>query len=330
LKRHCAFPEPLPMLEFHPLRLAERLDLSRVESDRLHLVYAAQRASQVMLPVGWLSLWLPLRGRLHLESAWGPWSLTGQFLVTHEGPLQATGDASTTWLLLAGVRTLWREPLALAAPQGTGTELLTHQHACPREIRRPLIRLARLLRDGGDTGACGFALNQLCGALLADQQELLALAERCNGRTSQRRLQTLQRLLRVRQLIERSGDGNLDLTQLASRASYSPWHLIRSYRSVFGETPSEHLARLRLARAWALVRDSGLPVCEITEQLGFESQSAFCRAFKNAYGLTTTQARHMPTPTAAQINPRPAHARPRKRSVPLPLNAIRQTAPGGS
>jgi AraC-like DNA-binding protein len=314
--------EPPSMLEFHPLRLAERLDLSRVASDRLHLVYAAQRASQVTLPLGWLSLWLPLRGRLQLESAWGPWTLAGQFLVSHEGPLQATGDASTTWLLLAGAQAVWHRQLAVGFPQGTTMELLTRQQTCPREIRRPLVQLARLLRDSGDASACGFALTRLCHSLLADQQELLTLAERCNGRTSQRRLQTLQRLLRVRQLIERSGDGNLDLTQLASRASYSPWHLIRSYREVFGETPSEHLARLRLARAWALVRDSGLPVCEITEQLGFESQSAFCRAFKNAYGLTTTQVRHMPTPTAAQINPRPTHTRPRKRPAPLPASAL--------
>jgi len=310
------------MLDFHPLKLAERLDLSQVAGDRLHLVHTAQRVAQVVLPAGWLSLWLPLRGRLQLESAWGAWSLAGQFLITNEGPLQATGDAAATWLLLGGTHAVWHQQLALVVPHVSGTELLTRQQICPREIRRPLVQLARLLRDGEAAGACGFALNRLCRALLADQQELLALAEHCNGRTPQRRLQTLQRLLRVRQLIERSGDGNLDLTQLARRANYSPWHLIRSYRDVFGETPSEHLARLRLARAWALVRDSGLPVCEITEQLGFESQSAFCRAFKNAYGLTATQVRHMPTPTAAQINPRPAHARPRKRPAPLPLIAL--------
>lgn len=310
------------MLEFHPLRLAERLDLSRIASDRLHLVYAAQRASQVALPSGWLSLWLPLRGQLQLESTWGPWTLAGQFLVTNEGPLQAASDMSATWLLLTGTHATWHQRLALAAPQIAGVELLTQQRTCPRAIRRPLIQLARLLRDGGDAGACGFALNRLCHGLLAEQHELLTLAERCNGRTPQRRLLTLQRMLRIRQLIERSDDGNLDLAQLASRASYSPWHLIRSYREVFGETPSEHLARLRLARAWALVRDSGLLVCEITEKLGFESQSAFCRAFKNAYGLTTTQARHMPTPTAAQLNPRTSHARPRKRTAPLPLTAL--------
>ncbi|GAB3360960.1 helix-turn-helix transcriptional regulator [Lysobacter tyrosinilyticus] len=310
------------MLAFHRLRMAERLDLSRVGSERLHMVHAAHSSAQVALPAGWLSLWMPLRGRLQLESAWGSWTLANQLLVTHEGPLQGSGDAATSWLLLAGARALWQEQLKSAAPQLAVMELLTRQRACPREILRPLVQLARLLRDDRDAGACDFALNRLCAGLLADQQDSLALAERCNGRTPQRRAQTLQRLLRVRHLIERSDDSNLDLAQLANRASYSPWHLIRSYRDTFGETPSEHLARLRLARAWALVRDSALPVCEITEQLGFESQSAFCRAFKNAYGLTTTQARHLSTPTAAQIHPRPAHARPRKRAAPLPLNAM--------
>ena len=310
------------MLAFHRLRMTGHLDLSRAGSDRLHLVHAVQRTAEVALPTGWLSLWLPLRGQLHLDSAWGGWTLAGQFLITHEGPLRAMGDPTTTWLALAGPRAIWQEQLKSAGLQGAGLELLTRQQTCPRGVLRPLVQLARLLRDNRDADACGFALNRLCNALLADQQELLLLAARCNGRTPQRRVQTLQRLLRVRHLIERRDDGGLDLAQLASRASYSPWHLIRCYRDAFGETPSEHLARLRLARAWALVRGSGLPVCEITEQLGFESQSAFCRAFKNAYGLTTTQARHLPTPTAAQINPRPAHARPRKRPAPLPMIAL--------
>ena len=80
-------------------------------------------------------------------------------------------------------------------------------------------------------------------------------------------------------------------SSLAASASYSPCHLIRSYRDVFGETPSEYASRLRFERAWRLVNDTTMPICEITEMLGFESQSAFCRAFKNAFGRTTSQVR---------------------------------------
>ena len=86
------------------------------------------------------------------------------------------------------------------------------------------------------------------------------------------------------------------------------------YRDVFGETPSEHAARLRLERAWTLVRDSAMPVCLITQHLGYESQSAFCRAFKNAFGLTTTQARHLSGAVARQARMRiKGHARVRNR-----------------
>ena len=79
--------------------------------------------------------------------------------------------------------------------------------------------------------------------------------------------------------------------RLAPSASYSPSHLIRLYRDVFDETPSEYAARLRFERAWRMVRDTTMPVCEITEALGFESQSAFCRAFKQSFGVTATELR---------------------------------------
>ncbi|MGH8076662.1 MAG: helix-turn-helix transcriptional regulator, partial [Lysobacter sp.] len=78
-----------------------------------------------------------------------------------------------------------------------------------------------------------------------------------------------------------------------------PSHLIRIYRDVFDETPSDYAMRLRSERAWHLVLHTALPVGEITEALGFESQSAFCRAFKHTFGLTATEARRRINPVAA-------------------------------
>lgn len=303
------------MLEFHPLRLAEHLDLSQAGirasmNTNLHLVYAAQRGSQVTLPAGWLSLWLPLRSALQLQSALGRWTVQQQLLIAQEGCLSGIGQGPATWLVLAGPSAIWRKLLTQIAPDNGCNELLLRQQACPRDVRRAFIHLARILRDGTGAAERDVVLHALCTALLDQQRDLQLLAARCNGRTPQRRLLTLQRLLRVRQLIERDNDGRLDLARLARSANYSPWHLIRLYREVFGATPSEHLAQRRLARAWSLVRGSALPVCEITEKLGFESESAFCRAFKNAYGLTTTQARHLPTGVRACI---PHHGRTRLR-----------------
>ena len=263
------------------------------------------------------SLWLPLQGELQLESSQCRWTLQRrQLLIVREA---LHGDATGACLVLAGSQNAWSG--AVDTPGMPGW--LPRQWPCPRRVLRELVHLARLLRDDADPNACDAALHALCTGLLEQQGDLQPLIDRCNGRTPQRRYLTLQRLLRVHHLIERAGELHPDLAQLARIASYSPWHLIRMYREVFGETPSEHVARVRLARAWAMVRDSELPVCEITERLGFESQSAFCRAFKNAYGLTTTQARHLIASAPRQLNSRPAHARPRARPGRPPLSALR-------
>ncbi|QNP39872.1 helix-turn-helix transcriptional regulator [Lysobacter solisilvae (ex Woo and Kim 2020)] len=295
------------------MQAAQLLDLARAEAttanpSNLHLIHAGPTGSQLRLPAGWLSVWSAWRGRVALQSPRGRWSLRGgELLLADEGPLDACSDAPSAYLVLAAPNRAWRnllESIALEPAAETG-ELLVGQGACPRNVQRGLVHMAR----GLGRGAAETSLAPLLRALLDEQRELRALAARCNGRTARRRLATLQRLQRVRQLIERSEDP-LDLAALARNASYSPWHLMRMYREVFGETPSGHQARLRLARAWALVRDSRLTVCEITERLGFESQSAFCRAFKSAYGLTTTQVRHLPT-TAAHA--RPSRARLHRR-----------------
>jgi AraC-like DNA-binding protein len=318
------------MLEVHSLRLAGHLDLSpsapsNPGSDRLHLVYAAHRGTRLELPPGWLSIWLPLRGEVQLESPLCRWTLQGQLLIAREGRLQGGADAAAMWLALCGSGAVWKPLLARVSSDRHGSELLPRQWPCPRKLRRQLVHLARIARDGCAAPERDAALQELCAGLLEQQRDLQPLLDRCSGRTPQRRLLTLQRLLRVHALVERGSDAHLDLRQLARSASYSPWHLIRMYRDVFGETPSEHIVRLRLARAWSLVRDSALPVCEITEQLGFESPSAFCRAFKNAYGLTATQARHLPALASRQVSPRPPHARPRTRPGPRPLSALRQS-----
>src|SRR3546814_13457034 len=99
------------------------------------------------------------------------------------------------------------------------------------------------------------------------------------------------RLLRVRHLIESSEGERPDLVRLARSASYSPWHLIRVHRDVFGDTPIEYSARSRLQHAWSLVRDTTTSICEITDALAFESQSSVFRPSQKTYASTTPNVR---------------------------------------
>lgn len=288
-------------LHHHRIHFAEHLDLSSVRpgpaASGLHLIRASGRAVQLDLPAGWMSLWLPLRGPLRLESADSTWELApGHLQIWRDGRLHSSARLPCWWLCLAGPESAWR-PYLLNGPDEQISDLFPWEGAAQRDVQRLMVRLARLAGQPAELASNGGALvRTLCSLLLEQQRELQSRLPRCSGRTQRRRQQTLLRLLRVQHLIRRHPEVRLDLNRLARSANYSPCHLIRIYREVFDETPTEFASRLRSDRAWRMVRETRMPVCEITEALGFESQSAFCRAFKNSFGVTATQARRLERP----------------------------------
>lgn len=291
-------------MRYRELRFAEQLDLESDRDDLLHLVYAPGRDSRLRIPAGWVSLCVPLAGRLQLESPDGDWALSaGRMQVWRDESLKVDGHSRGRWLVLAGPQATWSRHVR--ALQGTHQVVYPRGGDCPSKLLRVLVRLARHGR-GSMPADPDVLVEAACLALIEQQRDLHARLRHCSGRTAQRRQQTLLRLLRVRHLIEINDGRKPDLARLARCAHYSPWHLIRMYREVFGETPSEFATRLRLERARRMVRDTSMPVCEITEALGFESQSAFCRAFKNAFGMTATELRRNATQDAARETARAA------------------------
>jgi AraC-like DNA-binding protein len=293
-------------IHYHRIGFAQQLAFDHEAGDALHLIHASGRGIRARIPAGWIAFLMPLSGRLELESQDGGWSLPrGRALLWREGHLHCAAPAQSLWLSLCGPASAWSRYMR-ASHNGPMPDLFPSETACTRDLRRLLVRMARIAegppqeRDAMTTLADAF-----CSALIDSQADLQERVQRCSGRTLRRRQQTLLRLLRVRLLIQHHQDGKLDLQRLARTASYSPCHLIRVYREAFDETPSEYAARLRFDRAWVLVRETQMPICEITEALGFESQSAFCRAFKNAYGVTTTQARRLDSAPITRI---PQHA----------------------
>jgi AraC-like DNA-binding protein len=290
--------EPIPrnpragVVRFHALHFADALHFPPEPGLSLEVVHARGRGTRLQIPAGWLSLCLPLSGRLWLESAESHWTLrVGSWQAWRDSPVRMGCDDSGAWLAVAGPLCAWQQPLRMSG-RDDRPEIFPRTHACPRDLRRLLVRLARMARGSlaADDDPARM-VEAVCAAVVEQQHDLSALVARCSGRTRQRRQQIMLRLLRVRHLIESCEGERPDLARLARSANYSPWHLIRVHRDVFGETPSEYAARLRLQHAWTLVRDTTTAICEISESLGFESQSAFCRSFKKSFGCTTTEAR---------------------------------------
>ena len=276
----------------HRLRFAHALDLGAQDPHSVHVVRADGRGIQVHVPAGWTSVWISLAGAPEMETAWSTWQLEpGQAMVWSDGMIRASGRASCWWLVVAAPSALWCSR-GISGGSRSDVQLLPWQGYCARELKRIAIHIARTRRHGEvDPNAS----MEMLAALLLEQQEanIRRWLPRCSGRTLQRKQQSLLRLLRVERIVRSNPEARMDLASLARVANYSPHHLIRVYRNVFGETPAEYAIRLRTQRAWRLVRETHMPICEITELLGFESQSAFCRAFKHSFGITTSQARRL-------------------------------------
>jgi AraC-like DNA-binding protein/catechol 2,3-dioxygenase-like lactoylglutathione lyase family enzyme len=124
-------------------------------------------------------------------------------------------------------------------------------------------------------------------------------------------------MLRVRDTIDRSYGADLDVEALARLANLSPDHLIRTFRSVFGETPHRYLQRRRVERAMNLLRSTDLDVTEVCLAVGFTSLGTFSRLFSAVVG--TPPAGRCPRRPAASRWPGPGPARSsRHRPAPRP------------
>lgn len=75
------------------------------------------------------------------------------------------------------------------------------------------------------------------------------------------------------------------LDSMAARANLSRNGFANEFRNVVGSTPADFLTRIRIAQAQRLLR-KGRPVALVAEDVGYNSQPAFSRAFIRELGFS--------------------------------------------
>jgi len=101
-------------------------------------------------------------------------------------------------------------------------------------------------------------------------------------------------MVRIAKLIEYVRthlDADLNVTVLAERAGFSPFHFQRIFRVAVGDTIGEYVRRRRLQEAAIRLRSGEDPITEVALDAGYETPSAFTRAFVSTYGETPTTFR---------------------------------------
>src|SRR6266849_6598878 len=109
------------------------------------------------------------------------------------------------------------------------------------------------------------------------------------------------RLCRARDMLRETHDQPVSIRAVAREAAMSPFHFIRQFQSVFGQTPHQFRIQARLDRAKDLLALSNYSVTDVCMEVGFASLGSFSDLFARRVGAAPSVYRRqvrliMPVP----------------------------------
>ena len=81
------------------------------------------------------------------------------------------------------------------------------------------------------------------------------------------------------------------VASLAREALLSRSAFASRFREVIGDTPLNYLYKMRMHRAVCEIQNGNFTLSEIAEMVGYESEGAFCKAFRRNMGTTPSRYR---------------------------------------
>jgi AraC family transcriptional regulator len=85
---------------------------------------------------------------------------------------------------------------------------------------------------------------------------------------------------------------DISLNELSDFCCVSPYHFSRIFKKITAFTPYSYLSHIRLKHAEMLIKNSSLPISEISFSSGFNSPEYFATAFKQKYKVTPRHYRN--------------------------------------
>jgi two-component system response regulator YesN len=83
------------------------------------------------------------------------------------------------------------------------------------------------------------------------------------------------------------------IEELANLVNFSPVYLRQLFKAETGQTITQYIRQLRLAKAKELLENKFLRVKEVGVAVGLPNQSKFTQYFKEAYGMTPSECQDL-------------------------------------
>lgn len=120
------------------------------------------------------------------------------------------------------------------------------------------------------------------------QTLLLMLSRSCNNNNNE---VLTRRLNELRQHLIADPKHPWGVEEMAAHVGLSTSYFQTVYKRCFRISPVEDLIRIRIDTAKFLLSNGSMPVFEIAEELGYQSESHFCRQFKQRTGISAGEYR---------------------------------------
>jgi AraC-like DNA-binding protein len=101
----------------------------------------------------------------------------------------------------------------------------------------------------------------------------------------------LSRLCRSRDLLRHWEDEPLPVAAVARDCGFTPFHFIRLFKAMFGETPHQYRLRAQVERAKHLLIVTSLSVTDVCMAVGFSSLGSFSSLFSRLVGISPSKFR---------------------------------------
>jgi len=159
------------------------------------------------------------------------------------------------------------------------------------QIVSPALRRVKANHRSAESGWLDEQIHGIAEKLLEVHCKTLKEVDQLSNVRPATRNELYRRACRARDFADAMFAENVMLSDLALVAALSPNHLLRTFKSVFHQTPHEFLTTRRLQHGAQLLETTELSVTEICMAVGFQSLGSFSSLFKLRTGLSPTAYR---------------------------------------
>jgi AraC-like DNA-binding protein len=94
-----------------------------------------------------------------------------------------------------------------------------------------------------------------------------------------------KQVIQAKYFIDNNFSNNITLKDICKAGYISKYHLIRSFKKLYGKTPNQYLISVRVRKAKELLT-KGNSVLQVCFAIGFDSPTTFSSLFKKIVGLS--------------------------------------------